>query len=54
MLLKSVNLYQQAGAGYELVMDFGNLPRGEYVLYIKVNDQKFSEKVSYHESTYFL
>ena len=31
-LLKSVNLYQQAGAGYELVMDFGNLPRGEYVL----------------------
>ena len=46
MLLKSVNLYQQAGAGYELVMDFGNLPRGEYVLYIKVNDQKFSEKVS--------
>lgn len=25
MLLKSVNLYQQAGAGYELVWDFSNL-----------------------------
>ena len=50
MLLKSVNLYQQAGAGYELVMDFGNLPRGEYVLYIKVNDQKFSEKVSVEQT----
>ena len=37
MLLKSVNLYQQAGAGYELVMDFGNLPRGEYVLYTEVS-----------------
>ena len=46
MLLKSVNLYQQAGDGYEQAIDLGNLPRGEYVLYINVNDQKFSEKVS--------
>lgn len=46
MLLKSVNQHQPAGNGYRQVIDLGNLPRGEYVLYINVNDQKFSEKVS--------
>lgn len=46
MLLKSVGLHQPVGNGYRQVIDLGNLPRGEYVLYINVNDQKFSEKVS--------
>lgn len=46
MLLKSFNQYQPAGEGYEQVIELGDLPRGEYVLYINVNDQKFSEKVS--------
>lgn len=46
MLLKSFNQYQPAGDGYEQVIDFGNLPRGEYVLYINVNNQRLSEKVS--------
>lgn len=46
MLLKSVNQHQPAGNGYRQVIDLGNLPSGEYVLYINVNDQKFSEKVS--------
>ena len=42
----SFNQYQPAGEGYEQVIDFGNLPRGEYVLYINVNNQRLSEKVS--------
>lgn len=46
MLLKSVNLHQFVGNGYRQVIELGDLPRGEYVLYINVNDQKFSEKVS--------
>lgn len=46
MLLKSVNLHGVAGEGYEQVFDLDSLPRGEYVLYINVNNQKFSEKVS--------
>ena len=46
MLLKSVNLHGVAGEGYEQVLYLDTLPRGEYVLYINVNNQKFSEKVS--------
>ena len=46
MLLKSVNLHGVAGEGYEQVLDLDSLPRGEYVLYINVNGQTFSEKVS--------
>lgn len=46
MLLKSVNLHHAAGEGYEQVIDIDSLPRGEYVLYINVNGQTFSEKVS--------
>lgn len=46
MLLKSVNLHGVAGEGYEQVFDLGSLPHGEYVLYINVNNQTFSEKVS--------
>ena len=46
MLLKSVNLHQSVGNGYRQVIELGDLPRGEYVLYINVNDLKFSEKVS--------
>lgn len=46
MLLKFVNLHQSVGNGYRQVIELGDLPHGEYVLYINVNDQKFSEKVS--------
>ena len=46
MLLKFVNLHGVAGEGYEQVLDLDSLPRGEYVLYINVNGQTFSEKVS--------
>lgn len=46
MLLKSVNLHGVVSEGYEQVFDLDSLPRGEYVLYINVNNQKFSEKVS--------
>ena len=46
MLLKSVNLHGVVSEGYEQVLDLDSLPRGEYVLYINVNNQKFSEKVS--------
>lgn len=46
MLLKSVNLHGIAGEGYEQVLYLDTLPRGEYVLYINVNSQTFSEKVT--------
>ena len=46
MILKSFNQHQSVGNGYRQVIELGDLPRGEYVLYINVNDQKFSEKVS--------
>lgn len=46
MILKSFNQHQPAGKGYRQVIELGDLSRGEYVLYINVNDQKFSEKVS--------
>ena len=46
MLLKSESQYRTAGEKYEQVLDLSCLPRGEYVLYINVNNQRLSEKVS--------
>ena len=46
MLLKSESQYRTAGEKYEQVLDLSSLPRGEYVLYINVNNQRLSEKVS--------
>lgn len=46
MILKSFNQHQPAGKEHRQVIELGDLSRGEYVLYINVNDQKFSEKVS--------
>lgn len=46
MILKSFNQHQSVGNGYRQVIELGDLPRGEYVLYINVNNQRLSEKVS--------
>ena len=45
MVFKSASLQRQAGNDYRQDFDCSELPLGEYVLYIHVNDKAFSEKV---------
>lgn len=46
IVFKSVSLQQHAGNGYQQNFDCSGLPRGEYVLYLYVNGNAFSEKVT--------